>query len=336
MSVRRSWMSVGWKRLLRGGLLGALVAAPAAATPEFGTQTLDVRTKVAINITGGAPPMEDVRTAPAALGDRNIVVESLLPIPGGERFYTRTTGPTEPFASAMVRGDGSYGVGASGLPGQGHLFEADAGISVTVTNTGPGSLRVSEEYRIEPIEVLVSHLEGTLAGTDFARVFAEQIFVHVFADGTRTVPQVLFDYGLTLHRNSSLPGGPLDLIFSEDLGAALQVQDAAGNFILGSEIVRDSNVLGEIDVFGVRIDAFDDRRFIGTLLPGESFEITFSAVATLLTAAEFGGQAQIGDPFSVPASGPTRTFIFTEVPEPSLVALLLVGALLLARAGRRA
>ena len=224
-------------------------------------------------------------TASGSYGDDALEVETLITA-NGQRFFSRTGGPAEPvFASALARGDGTYGVGASGIAGYSGNEVASARIDFSFANPINQAISFTQQVRIEPLEALAWVLTSG-SGEEFGPIVVSasvsETFVRVRADGTREAPERVFDYSLELRKNEQT--GQFERRFSDDLLFELQVM-GSNDFILGREFV-DTTVNGN-SIFGARIDGFEQG-------PETRTEI------------ELALEAQVGEGGRIEASGPLR------------------------------
>ena len=270
-------------------------------------------------------------TASGSYGDDALEVETLITA-NGQRFFSRTGGPAEPvFASALARGDGTYGVGASGIAGYSGNEVASARIDFSFANPINQAISFTQQVRIEPLEALAWVLTSG-SGEEFGPIVVSasvsETFVRVRADGTREAPERVFDYSLELRKNEQT--GQFERRFSDDLLFELQVM-GSNDFILGREFV-DTTVNGN-SIFGARIDGFEQTFDLIELDVDEQIELSFEARVLVARTAETGGPAFAGDPFSVTIDTPAFVFdtspVASPVPEPGRYAMLAAGLALL-------
>jgi len=291
---------------------------------------------------------EDLQTATGMSTDPTVEVETLGTL-NGIRFFTRTTGPSEPvFASALARADGFYGVGVSGITGLGVDSLAHTKFEFSVTNSDTVPRDLVQTLGVEPINV-AAWLLGIQGQGEFGPLVQAELraeVTRILADGTEAETIEAYEYLVRLERDPDL-GNLFNTIFSDDLGEVLQRTDENGNFVVGSEIFRifvdqDGNPvspdLGN-EILGVHVDAFEDTRQLMTLLPGETAEVAVFANARVNRQAEQGGEAFIGDPFTVSMGTPgestgllaaENSFELRPVPEPSIPLLQLSALVTLA------
>jgi hypothetical protein len=309
-------------------LLIGLNPAAARAVPviEFSNMLL-IASSEAVSQAGGSQEALDRK-----VGFGSGTAETLLTGLGG-RFFTRTTGPLRPFASAEVNSDFNYGVGASGLFlafGE-HTLVAETLTMFSAQNTGTSAATITMGSTIPEIQVLLAGRTWAagqnVAGSAFAATGAA--ITRVAADGTRSFDP-LFEYSIFLATaNHPCFGFPSNLPcpfsseiieslpatsrylheFSPDLAAL----EAAG-LVQIEQVNIPAGVVGFQPVFGFTVPAF--TVFIDVpIAPGEEVIFELDAVATLSAIAEEGGQAQIGDPFG-PADRISVSFAFEDAPEP--------------------
>ena len=278
-------------------------------------------------------------TVSGSLGDDSLEAEALV-TSDGLRFFTRTGGPTEPvFSSALARGDAFYGVGASGITGLLSNDFAEASISFSFENPLEIPVGFSHSIRVEPVEALAWVLSSFGGTQEFGPISVvtrlSESFVQIAADGTRGPEFNVFDLDLTVRRNEQTRR--FERQFSDDWRTLFGQVDDKGDFLVNVELV-DEEVNGN-RIFGARIDPFDVDWFVTNLQPGERVELSFQAQAIVNRLAETGGQAFVGDPFSL-APSVTDSFRFnfeplaTTVPVPP-TGILLISVLLLPFTRRR-
>lgn len=237
--------------------------------------------------------------ASGTLGDPSVAAETLV-TSDGLRFFTRTAGPPEPvFSSALARGDSFYGVGASGITGMSTNDVAEARVSYTFQNPIGTQIDLSSVVHVEPIEVLAWVLSSSGGTQEFGPISVlarlKQTYTVIHADGTRDAEFDVYDMSLSVRRNDAT--GRFERIFSDDFSILFGEVNAAGEFLVNAPAVDE--IVNGNRVFGSRIDPFDVEWFVTTLEPGESVELNFLAQAMVNRQAETGGQAFIGDPFSL-------------------------------------
>lgn len=343
-------------RGVAASLLVPLIAACllAGARPASGLPfevTIKASHSQRICFTNGSCPIDqsDMQSATGLSTDPTVEVETLATLSSneGSRFFTRTGGPSEPiFVSALARADGFYGVGASGTTGLAIFSIAQAKFEFSVTNTDSVERDLIQTLGIEPIR-LASWVgggapgQGEFGARPHAEIFAR--VTRILADGTEAETFEPYSYRVGLDRDPDL-GNLFNVFFSDDLAEVLRRQDEAGNPLVGSEIFRifvDENGNPATppfanEILGVEIDAFTDQQVLITLQPEEVARIEVFGVAVVARDFEQGGEAFIGDPFSLDLGTPgTSTGLFEggaafelrPVPEPG-TAFLLASALL--------
>lgn len=349
--------------LIGGCVLYLLAAGPAAATAfDIGNTTLDFSdaffgavARTTDFFSGDVISIDERGTVPFVAPD---VVE-----PGGRvaalrdasQFGFQFPDPVNPalrvFAAADITGETASNVGVSGMLGTPGTLLAETDYNYQVKNLGPRAQSFTIEYGIPEIEV-------SLAGTEFqtgnagqggmdgdlqgASVLARLDYEIVNPDGTVSTAGNIYNFSAQIQkRTPTIPGDPFGFSFdtSDDLAAIISVFTTNGVDVL--PFVRE-NFFGEFDIATLKIPAFEGFGALPTVLVDQTLSFNFFAQARLVVppvASENGGQARIGDPFSLaPSGGFALRFVndppVASIPQPATLLLFTVG--LVGLAGGRA
>jgi hypothetical protein len=308
MLLRRTASAPGCVVLLCSSILFASAARCQGGDIIIGSlRYSDVTAKLVSEVPGDL----DEKTTSNQLGSPSPV--QTLATMFGDPYPINHRLPT-PFASVQYP---SGGVGVSGI-----VFDKNASLTAqllyeeSVTNIGKVPAQVHFTYRILPLNV------SLVAGDGFRGQSAK---VAVIADtthfsGSQFIGESrVYDYSLRVTK-PRFDGG--DDAFDIERSADL-LRDAR------NETIIDHNFP---TIFGDHYDEFSGERDLDILAPGDTLvvKLNFLATADAGGTPEVGMQALFGDPSDV--SGDLTKLINitgTSVPEPSSLALMVIGALAL-------
>ncbi len=334
----------------RAATLAASVVLTVAAAPQVGAATLGSTTLIAIvaNEFPNSEPFQlfDIAVTPPGSRDPDVRAAELL---FSNTFGGQFPDPVNPsynvFASSEAKGDGSYGVGASGILFGEEKWIGEAGVYITFTNDGTGPAILDAEFSIPRMEVSIAGYPGqrdiqayasavggyTIREPDVFDPVAEGQFFDLWMDATKATPSASDPLGVTFNWSDDLQGvmetGWEPTFIEEDI-------DGRG-FMLASMVMEEFRV-------GVRSPELAPGQSLILYILGDAFfEVGGAGV-------EGGAQALVGDPFNPRlAGGPLIMFPAggddpgpgdppPVIPLPAGVWLLLsgVGALVLARRRR--
>lgn len=325
-SIMRSRSSLGLAAIAFPLL--ASTVAPVAAEPTFAYGAISVS---ATRYLFGSVAQQQNDIAPH--GSPALASVLLHPV-GMAPFPTSTSALPLGFVSATMTGTGFGGVGVSFISPSTPDHGAVARWTQDITNVGSSTGSLTAHFDIPRIEA--SLFAGPSYGTFPARsgplasAGAQLTVTRFAADGTELSTRTLFDYFVSITRR--FQGNDCENINEFTISDDLRARVPTGGTLID---------VG--DVCGLAFAPFSGDVTLASLAPGERLVAEYTLFAENLAwqsqTPELGYQAFVGDPFGIVGGGGLRIApIGTQppgtVPEPSPLALLLVGGLVaLARAG---
>jgi hypothetical protein len=319
-------------------LLASLAVATTQAAPIYGVvdSPIDMHTSITRLTNPGGIQYSNALTTVGDVAGTAMKSEQYYEAPHGVNPSGRGQSPNHAFASALAESSGNGGVGVSSLlygpaiVGQAGGYEemvAQSYWTQIFEATGPVTAQVSAHFSIPELTIGLFGVppnRSDPSATETAQATAD-LYVHIQrADGS-VEDRWVFEYGLRVFE-VQYPLGP---------GTFENFADISGIGSASGPVTENSDHYNP--TFSLAASDFD--LVLGDLSEGDSLSYTYYLTAQGTTNGyEHGYQAFLGDPFGVNiVSGnlvPTITIASNGVPEPSSLALALLGLAALARRRR--
>ncbi|MEM8751367.1 MAG: hypothetical protein AAGF90_00185 [Pseudomonadota bacterium] len=360
------------KRLRTGGLIALAAAAPhvaAAATFEIGDSLFEFSEVVySATAISNRFPTNDLRIENQVETTEFVSLGMVEPTPAAERLLNESSafsrfvepfnGNPQAFSSARMEPDGDGDIGVSGFVNTIGRLRALANYNYAITNLESSPMNLNVDYEVPEIELALigtefqegprlslATFDSILTGVDsdilqLAYANARLNFEITNADGDTVTTGNLYDFAALLSKNSRVIGDPFG--FSPEASTDLQALVADG---VSEEFSISENAFGAFDIARLAYGPIEGRAGLPAIPAGGSVELDLLLEAIVWApsgqAVENGGEARIGDPFTLsPNSSAFSVSLADEtvapapVPVPPSLALAIGSLLSFAALGR--